>query len=205
MVSPPPQGGERRVTLGVCYCGPEADAERVAGPLRKLGKPFEDTLGTIPYAKLQGSTDLRGFTPLGVYGKGGLVFGVTPRLIDTMVGSAETSADGALWLQHQGGAISRVAPQDTAYFNRGASHNLGVFTSWKMPPEDKQRDIDWVRRAWTQIEPQTRGQYVNLAATDHREVRVHDAYGENYPRLAALKKRYDPGNLFRLNANVKPA
>jgi FAD/FMN-containing dehydrogenase len=207
VLSSPPQGGERRLTLGVCYCGPEADAERVAGPLRKLGKPFEDNLGTVPYAKLQGSADLRGFTPLGVYGKGGLVFGVTPRLIDTMVGFAETSPsdDGALWLQHQGGAISRVAPENTAYFNRGASHNLGVFTSWKMPPGDRQRDIDWVRRAWTQIEPQTRGQYVNLAATDDREVRVHDAYGANYPRLAALKKRYDPGNLFRLNANVKPA
>jgi FAD/FMN-containing dehydrogenase len=202
----PPQG-KRRVTLSVCYCGPEADAERVAGPLRKLGKPFEDNMGTAPYAKLQGSADLRGFTPLGVYGKGGLVFGVTPRLIDTMVGFAEDmpSDDGAMWLQHQGGAISRVAPKDTAYFNRGASHNVGVFTSWKMPPGDRQRDIDWVRRAWAQIEPQTRGQYVNLAATDDREVRVHAAYGENYPRLAALKKRYDPRNLFRLNANIKPA
>jgi FAD binding domain len=97
VLSSPPQGGERRLTLGVCYCGPEADAERVAGPLRKLGKPFEDNLGTVPYVKLQGSADLRGFTPLGVYGKGGLVFGVTPRLIDTMVGFAETSPsdDGA--------------------------------------------------------------------------------------------------------------
>ena len=62
-----------------------------------------------------------------------------------------------------------------------------------------------MRRAWTQIAPQTRGQYVNLAATDDREARVHDAYGANYPRLAALKKRYDPSNLFRLKANVKPA
>ncbi len=202
-----PSQGTRRLTLSVCYCGPQTDAERVAGPLRKLGKPFEDNLATAPYAKLQGSADLRGFTPLGVYGKGGLVFGVTPRLIDTMVGFAESMpSDGsALWLQHQGGAISRVAPKDTAYFNRGASHNVGVFTSWKMPAVDRQREVEWVRRAWTQIEPQTRGQYVNLAATDDREVRVHDAYGENYPRLAALKKRYDPGNLFRLNANVKPA
>jgi len=206
VVGSSPQG-ERRLTLGVCYCGPAADADRVAGPLRKLGKPFEDNMGTADYAKLQGSADLRGFTPLGVYGKGGLVFGVTPKLIDTMVGFAESmpSDGGVLWLQHQGGAISRVPPKDTAYFNRGASHNLGVFTSWKMPPGDRQRDIDWVKRTWTEIEPQTRGQYVNLAATDDREVRVHAAYGENYSRLAALKKRYDPGNLFRLNANVKPA
>jgi Berberine and berberine like len=62
-----------------------------------------------------------------------------------------------------------------------------------------------VRSAWDQIEPQTRGQYVNLAATDDREARVHAAYGDNYSRLALLKKRYDPANLFRLNANVKPA
>ncbi len=50
----------------------------------------------------------------------------------------------------------------------------------------------------------TRGQYVNLAATDGREVRVHDAYGENYPRLAALEKRYDPRKLFRLDADIEP-
>ena len=110
-----------------------------------------------------------------------------------------------MWLQHQGGAIGRVAPKATAYFNRGASHNVGVFTSWKMPAGDTAREIDWVRRAWAQIEPQTRGQYVNLAASDDREARVHAAYGDNYPRLAALKKRYDPANLFRLNANIKPA
>jgi hypothetical protein len=62
-----------------------------------------------------------------------------------------------------------------------------------------------VRRAWAHVEPLTRGQYVNLANTDDRDSRVHAAYGDNYPRLATLKKRYDPSNLFRLNANIKPA
>lgn len=199
--------GVRWLAFNICYCGPARDAERVVGPLRKLGKPLGDDLAAVPYLKLQGSGDLRGISPLGAYGKGGLVYGITPTLIDTMVGFTESApSDGAtLWLQHQGGAISRVAPEDTAYFNRGASHNVGVFTSWKMPPGDTGREIDWVRGAWAQIEPQTRGQYVNLAATDDREARVHAAYGDNYPRLAALKKRYDPGNLFRLNANIKPA
>src|SRR5438477_955518 len=201
-----PQGA-RWLGLTVCYCGPQADAQRVVAPLRKIGKPLKDQLAVAPYATLQGSADLRGISPLGAYGKGGLVYGITPNLIDTMVEFTESApSDGAfLWMQHQGGAISRVKPAATAYFNRGASHNVGVFTSWKMPAGDTAREIDWVRRAWAKLEPQTRGQYVNLAASDDREVRVHAAYGDNYPRLAALKKRYDPANLFRLNANIKPA
>jgi hypothetical protein len=110
-----------------------------------------------------------------------------------------------MWFQHQGGAIGRVRPHDTAYFNRRASHNIGVYETWKMPAVDAERKSDWVRHVWTQIEPLTHGQYVNLAATDDRETRIHVAYGDNYSRLAELKKRYDPGNLFRLNANIKPA
>ena len=199
--------GARWLGLNVCYCGPARDAEKVVGPLRKLGKPLGDDLAPVPYTKLQGSRDLRGISPLGAYGKGGLVYGITATLIDTMVGFTESApSDGAMmWMQHQGGAISRVAPKDTAYFNRGASHNVGVFTSWKMPPGDTARELEWVRSAWAKIEPQTLGQYVNLAATDDREARIHAAYGDNYARLAELKKRYDPTNLFRLNANIKPA
>jgi hypothetical protein len=74
-----------------------------------------------------------------------------------------------------------------------------------MPAEDAARNTDWVRKVWTQVEPLTHGQYVNLAATDDRDARVHAAYGDNYPRLAALQQRYDPNNLFRLNANIKPS
>ena len=199
--------GARWLALSVCYSGPPADAERVLAPLRKIGKPSKDALAPALYTELQGSADLRGVSPLGAYGKGGLVNAITPALIDAMVGATETtSLDGLnMWLQHQGGAISRVRPRDTAYFNRGASHNVGVFQAWKMPATDAEQRSDWVRQAWTRIEPLTHGQYVNLAATDDREARIHAAYGDNYQRLAALKKRYDPTNLFRLNANIKPA
>ena len=75
----------------------------------------------------------------------------------------------------------------------------------RVPGDGAQRTTEWVRHAWTQFEPLTHGNYVNLASTDDRDSRVHAAYGDNYPRLAALKKRYDPANLFRLNANIKPA
>jgi FAD/FMN-containing dehydrogenase len=199
--------GVRYVGMNVCYCGPAADAERAVAPLRKLGKPDTDELAPAPYAKLQGSANLRGVSPLGFYGKGGLVSGLTPALIDSMVGSLENAPSPGIWMwmQHQGGAISRVAPDATAYFNRGASHNLGFANLWKIPAEDAARNTEWLRKAWAQVEPLTHGQYVNLAATDDRDARVHAAYGDNYPRLAALKRRYDPNNLFRLNANIKPA
>jgi len=199
--------GARWLALNICYCGPLEKGEQVVAPLRKLGKPLKDEVAVAPYERLQGSADLRGVSPLGFYGKGGLVYGITPALIDNMVGAIEAApSDGVMiWTQHQGGAISRVAPTATAYFNRGATQNLGVANLWKMPAEDAGHNSDWVRKVWAQIEPLTRGQYVNLAATDDRDARVHAAYGDNYPRLAALKKRYDPNNLFRLNANIKPA
>jgi hypothetical protein len=199
--------GARYVGFNVCYCGPAAEAERAVAPLRKLGKADTDELAPAPYAKLQGSADLRGVSPLGFYGKGGLVSGLTPAIIDSLVGALENAPSAGIWIwmQHQGGAISRVSPNATAYFNRGASHNLGIANLWKMPAEDAAHNTEWVRKVWTQIEPLTHGQYVNLAATDDRDARVHAAYGDNYPRLAALKKRYDPNNLFRLNANIKPA
>jgi len=69
------------------------------------------------------------------------------------------------------------------------------------------RNTEWVRGAWAKLEPFTEGYYVKLGETQQEahEHRVHSAYGDNYPRLAALKRRSDPKNLFRLNANIKPA
>jgi len=108
-------------------------------------------------------------------------------------------------MQHQGGAISRVAPTASAYWGRGASHNMGLAGAWPVGSPDAERNTEWVRHAWAQVEPLTRGNYVNIANTDDRESRVAAAYGDNYARLTTLKKRYDPANLFRLNANIKPA
>jgi FAD/FMN-containing dehydrogenase len=196
------------VEFDVCYSGPAERGPAVLAPLRKLGKPLEDHLGPATYTTLQGSGDTPGFSRFGSYVKGGLIFGLTPQLIDAIVGFMEQVPQEllvAVWLQHQGGMISRVAPQATAYFGRGASHNLGVAGAWKVPGDDAERNADTVRRGWASIEPLTRGNYINLANTDDRDARVHAAYGDNYARLASLKERYDPSNLFRLNANIKPA
>jgi Berberine and berberine like len=109
-----------------------------------------------------------------------------------------------VWLQHPGGAISRGPPTAAAY-GRGASHTMGLAAFFPSSGDAGTKNRGWVKRAWDPVEPLTHGNYVNIANTDDREARIHAAYGQNYPRLVRLKKQHDPNNLFRPNANIKPA
>jgi FAD/FMN-containing dehydrogenase len=196
------------ITFDVTYCGPLEKAERVIAPLRKLGKPQADSLGVTAYTKLQGSADTPGHSSRSMYLKGGLVESMTPEFIDTAVGCIESGKldSAGLGFQPMGGAIARVAPGATAFWNRSVRYSMHIYGLWK-PDADKdtaERNKEWVRGAYQKLDPLTHGRYVNIANMEDRNV-VAAAYGDNYPRLAALKKRYDPGNLFRLNANIKPA
>jgi FAD/FMN-containing dehydrogenase len=204
------ENGGREVEFSVCYCGPQADAERVVAPLRKLGKPTEDKLGPASYLKLQGSANMPEHSNSGLYVKGGLLPSLTPGLMDAVVDYIEHNPSPSfdVGIEHLGGAISRVAPDATAYFNRHAAHNLLLLGFWRVPADGAdaaERNAIWVRGAWKQLEPFTQGHYVNIANSDSTDNRAHSAYGDNLPRLAAIKKRYDPNNLFHLNANIKPA
>ncbi|HXZ59241.1 MAG TPA: FAD-binding oxidoreductase [Steroidobacteraceae bacterium] len=201
--------GQRLIELDVSYAGPAQEAERAIAPLRKLGKPHEDSLAMASYVKLQGSEDAPGFAHHGIYLRGGFVNGLTPGLIDTVVGCVEgTQLDTIdLGFQPTGGAIGRVKPHDTAFWNRAARCSMHVLGLWR-PDADHdtvERNKEWARSSWAKIEPLTLGHYVNYTNSEDHGSRLAAAYGDNYPRLAALKKRYDPGNLFRLNANIKPA
>jgi hypothetical protein len=100
-----------------------------------------------------------------------------------------------------GGAIARVAPGATAYWHRAAQHQVLLAGFWDAPA-DADAPRDWVKRGWKSLEPQTDGFYVNLAGPDETAQRIRNTYGGNYERLARLKRRYDPTNLFRLNANI---
>jgi FAD/FMN-containing dehydrogenase len=144
-----------------------------------------------------------------VYLKGGLVESMTADFLDTVVGCLESAKLDSLGLGFQpiGGAIGRVKPQDTAFWNRAAHYSMHIYGLWK-PDADHdtvERNKEWVRATYQKLEPLTHGRYVNIAASDDHDSHLSAAYGGNYPRLAALKKQYDPNNLFRLNANIKPA
>lgn len=201
--------GQRVIDLDVTYNGPAKDAERLIAPLRKLGKVQEESLAMVSYTKVQGSDNAPGTSGHGIYLRGGFVNGMSAEFIDTAIGCVEStqlhSVD--LGFQPTGGAIGRVKPTDTAFWNRAATCSMHVVGVWKTDADhDTVEGIkEWARGSWAKIEPLTHGRYVNYASGEDHDSRMAAAYGDNYPRLVALKKRYDPNNLFRLNANIKPA
>lgn len=196
---------QRLVVFDACYCGPVDQGERALAPLRQLGKPAKDGLSPARYVELQALFD-GGNPPGRYYIKGGYIRRMTPELSGAIVDYIEHSpADNTVVGMPQfGGAIGRVKPTATAYWHREASHEVIAIGFWD-EAAGAEGTIQWVRGAFKAIEPYTDGYYVNHGGYDESERRVRAAYGDNFPRLAAIKKRYDPGNLFRLNANIKPA
>jgi len=109
-----------------------------------------------------------------------------------------------VFIAHVGGAMSRVATDATAWPNRSAHFIMNVHTRWREASEDKVC-IAWARKLFDSTARFASGSvYVNFMPDDEKE-RVETAYGANYARLAQVKRRYDPNNLFRMNQNIRPA
>jgi hypothetical protein len=103
-----------------------------------------------------------------------------------------------------GGTINKIAANATAYPNRNAEAQIVVGGTWKKQNDNEGDYIGALRSAWQGILPLTQGVYTNNMMADGSKDRVRDNFGGNYDRLVELKNKYDPTNLFRLNANVKP-
>jgi FAD/FMN-containing dehydrogenase len=109
-----------------------------------------------------------------------------------------------IFLGQLAGAASRVPPDAMAFSRRDAEFVLNVHTRWEQP-EDDARCIAWAREFFTAMAPHAIGSvYVNFMPADETD-RVHAAYGVNFGRLAAIKAKWDPNNLFRMNQNIEPA
>jgi FAD/FMN-containing dehydrogenase len=106
------------------------------------------------------------------------------------------------WFQHMGGATARIAPNATAYVHRSAAFNFGVMYIGEDPAQNDEK-ITAVREYYYEMQPYMSGFYTNLNEDD--EKKTWGNYGENYPRLVEIKNKYDPTNLFRLNANIRPS
>jgi hypothetical protein len=131
---------------------------------------------------------------------------LTEEMIDVLVRQAKkiTSRFSAMPLFTLGGAVARVSEDATAYSGRNAQHNLNIVGAWEITDPDPERHIAWVRQTWEAMQPFSTGGYVNFMSDEPAD-RLRAVYGsEKYERLVALKRRYDPENVFRHNQNIVP-
>ncbi len=201
-----PPGKPQVCGVNVCYSGAARDFEKVMAPMRKIGTPIADRIAAIDYEQLQRATDDTDARAEGNYTKNGFVSAITEANINDLLAGLSTDArrSSILYFQHCGGAIGRVAAQATAFPHRHALANMMVMTNWPVGT-DAQPHMQWARDFWKKLEPYTRGFYVNEVEGNEGASRMNANYLGNYARLAALKRKYDPTNLFRLNANITPA
>jgi len=193
------------VALASCYCGDLAAGERAVRPMREFGKPVLDDLRPRPYAEVQAM--MGGGFPWGRrnYWKSSFLANVNDATVDTIVAHASSMSPlSAIVLEYYGGAASRVPAGATAFPHRDAALNLLILGQWENAADDAAQ-IGWVRSFWEALRPwSSAAVYMNALSDGEGEDRVRAAYGANYARLAAVKNRYDPHNLFRSNQNVRP-
>jgi hypothetical protein len=201
-----PMGGKPGTFfIHTTYSGAAADADRVLAPIRKLGKPIEDTIKAQDYVAIQRSWDDTDARNNGEYLKSGFLAGYPAGLVDAILDGFDPDAarGTSLFFQHAGGAIGRVAPDATAFPHRRSTLEIFAVVSWDLGSDGRQH-VDYVKNYWSTLLPFTDGYYTNEVADEHQP-KIDENYRGNIGRLRQLKRQYDPKNLFRLNANIQPA
>jgi len=198
--------GREILALAVCYSGSSlAEGERIAAPLRGFGKPIADVIAPQPFAAWQTILDPLLTPGFRNYWKSHDFREVSDGLIDVLIAHARKLPDPntEIAFAQLGGAVGRVANDATAYGHRDGQFVMNVHGRW----QDRAKDgacIGWARDLFQAAAPFATGNvYVNFLTQDEGD-RVRAAYGRNYDRLSQLKSKYDPGNLFRLNQNIRP-
>ena len=198
--------GHKMAAMVAAYIGDMQEGMQAIAPLKAFGSPAMDMLGPIPYT-VQQSLFEAGMPPgLRNYWKADFISDITDGVIDVAVDAYERAPSPqsvVLWAPIDGEA-ARKAVDSTAYPHRGGIH-MGMYALYSDAAEDE-ANIAWVRQLWHAVQPAAAGGvYVNELGADDGQDRVGLAYGVNHARLAQIKAKYDPGNLFRLNANILPA
>jgi FAD/FMN-containing dehydrogenase len=189
-----------------CYTGDLSKAEEVFAPIRQFSPPLMDFAGPIPFPVLQSLFD--GLYPPGLqwYWKADFFEELTDKAVDLHVkyGERLPSPHSTMHLYPIDGAAGRVGRGDTAFSFREAKF-AEVIVGVDPDPANNARLMQWARDYWLALHPfSSGGGYLNMMM-DEGEGNVKSAYRDNYTRLAEVKRKYDPANLFRVNQNVKPA
>ena len=190
------------------YNGSTEEGEKImARLLNSVPSPIFNWMSEMPFPAMQGLFDP--FFPKGLqwYWKGDFVKSLPDEAIDTHIAQA-AKAPSELSLMHLypiEGAVHRVSKEATAWNARDATWSM-VIAGIDADPKQADALKTWGRAYWTAIHPfNLEGAYVNFMMDDEVQGRVQATYGENYQRLASVKAKYDPENLFRVNQNILPA
>lgn len=204
--------GQRVFLYGALHAGTATQGEAELAPLRDIGEPVLDLSSMGPYCSWQSGFDAF-FTPGAIYKniyaywKSLYLSGITDEHIDELVETAKNLPSDqcliAIW--HLGGAMARVAEESTAFGKRNAPYMLSYDSCWT-EPDLSESIIAWTRKQVKQAERYASGGlYLNFPGVDENtEEQVRAAYGKNFDRLADVKRKYDPANLYRVNQNIRP-
>ena len=198
--------GEPVAVIIASYIGDLAEGERAMAPLRKFGTPLADTIAPTSYVQLNTLFDAA--VPYGGvqrYWKSSFLDELGDQLLDIMVARAAKmlSPMSMVLFFHMHGAAARVDRDATAFGLRRDQWDYDAISQWNDPAETAGH-IRWTRDYWTAVEPFASGEvYVNHLDAEEA-TRIRAAYSGNYERLVALKNKYDPANLFRMNQNIRP-
>src|SRR5271154_3121623 len=188
-----------------CYTGPLKKAEKVFKPIRAVKAPALDMVGPIPHPVLQSLFD--GLYPPGLqfYWKADFVRTLPDEAIALHVKHAAKlpTMQSTVHMYPINGAASRVKNGATPWSYRDATW-AAVMVGVDPAPANKEKISTWTKEYWNELHPYSAGgAYINFMM-EEGEDRIRATYGKNYDRLAKIKKRYDPANLFRVNQNIKP-
>jgi FAD/FMN-containing dehydrogenase len=202
----PDGSGTKLCGIAVCHAGDDTDrAEADVRPLRQFGSPAADMIQRMPYPVMNTGVDW--LSPAGAlsYWKSAFFSTLSDPAVEVMTRAFERAPSElcALVVEDFHGAVTRVAPTATAYPHREPGYNLFLISQWTDPAQTD-TGIAWARETFEALSPYMADRsYTNYLSADDYD-RVRQAYGPNYERLVELKRRYDPGNLFRLNHNIDP-
>ena len=199
-----PQGPA--IITPICYFGPEEEGERVLGPLRRFGPPMADGVRKMKFDEALSMLDASLPPGLHNYWRSSYFRDLSDDMIDTILSKIADAPSplSRFFIEVLSGEATRKRPGDTAFPVRSKMYNFLFLGIWQDPGATTE-NMDWVHASWESIRPFLSSHvYVNYLSQEGQE-RVRAAYGENYERLVAVKRKYDPTNLFRVNQNIKPS
>jgi hypothetical protein len=195
------------VAVLACYSGDVEEGAKVVAPIKSFGTPIGDVLVRRPYAQMQSLLD--GTQPKGrrYYWKSEYLPQIAPALCEKVVAHAARirSPHSAVILFQIGGALNGLGEDHSPVGNRDARYVLNVAGSWEGVEADA-ANMAWAREAWSDMKAfSTGGTYINFLTEDEGPERVAAALGKGVRRLAEVKTKWDPQNMFRTNRNIAPA